>query len=240
MPLSETYQNKFFSIFGDSISTLERYNPPDYDVFYESTNKRISGVYTPEDTWWGQVVQALGGRVLVNNSFSGSCVCKLPAVIVESYGCSDARTSKLGMGPLTPDVIIIFLGINDWGMGLPVFPTAFRAGLSVFSEAYEAMLTKIKQNYPNAEIWCLTLPRSYQSHKPEWEYPTHYAGRDIADYCKAIQECSKRTGCKVLDVHKVDTPYDTIDGFHPTADGMKTIGDLILGELEKEVNCDDH
>ena len=234
MNLEMQYKNKYFSIFGDSISTLERYNPPDYDVFYDETKKRISGVFTPEDTWWGQTVQTLGGKVLVNNSFSGSIVCKLPAVNFESYGCSDSRTSKLGFGPVHPDVIIVFMGINDWGRGIPVFPTQFRSGLSVFSEAYEAMLTKMKQNYPNAEIWCLTLPRSYRSDNPEWKFPDYFAGRDIAEYCQAIQECGKKLGCKVLDIHKMDNLYDTIDGYHPNAEGMRTISSIILAELAEE------
>ena len=128
------------------------------------------------------------------------------------------------------------MGTNDWGRGIPVFPNEYRSGLSVFAVAYEAMLTKIKHNYPNAEIWCLTLPRSYRKQEPEWTFPTHFGGRDIADYCNAIQECGKRLDCKVIDIHKVDNPFDTIDGFHPNADGMKTLSGIILSELEKENN----
>ncbi len=232
MSAVNTYQNKFFSILGDSISTLEGYNPPNCGVFYDWVNKYKSGVFTPDDTWWGQVVQRLGGRILVNNSYSGSCVCKLPAMEIESYGCSDKRTSALGMGPLNPGVIIIFLGTNDWGKGLPVFPTEFRSGLSVFATAYEAMLTKIKTNYPNAEIWCLTLPCSYPSQNPNRPFPTHFGGRDIADYCTAIRECATRAGCKVVDIYKPQSPFEAFDEFHPSADGMKTISELILAELE--------
>ena len=236
MKLEQQYKGKYFSIFGDSISTLSYCNPPDYAVFYEYEKQLLSGVFTKEDTWWGQVIEELGGKLLVNNSFSGSYVCKLPAVEIESYGCSDTRTSKLGLGPLKPDVIIVFMGTNDWGRGIPVFPNEYRSGLSVFAVAYEAMLTKIKHNYPNAEIWCLTLPRSYRKQEPEWTFPTHFGGRDIADYCNAIQECGKRLDCKVIDIHKVDNPFDTIDGFHPNADGMRTLSKIILSELEKENN----
>ena len=225
---------------GDSISTLAYYNPSDYAVFYDQANQLKSGVFTKEDTWWGQVIERLGGKLLVNNSFSGSYVSKLPAVEIESYGCSDERTSRLGLGPLKPDVIMIFLGINDWGRGIPVFPTEYRSGLSVFSQAYDAMLTKIKQNYPDAEIWCLTFPVSYDMNHPNRPFPTHFGGRDIVEYCKAIKDCGARAGCKVLDIYKPESPFEAFDGFHPSANGMKTVSDLIFAELEKETGSYDH
>ena len=56
-----------FSILGDSISTLAGYTTPDGAAFYEGDKRHKAGIFTPEDTWWGQVVAAMGGRVLVNH-----------------------------------------------------------------------------------------------------------------------------------------------------------------------------
>ena len=220
------YKGKYFSILGDSISTLAGYNPPECAVFYDRENKRLSGVYTPEDTWWGQVINALGGQLLVNHSWSGSLVCMHPACEIESYGCSDARTSALEAEGRTPDVIMVLLGLNDRGWGMRVTPGDGEEGLSVFSVAYAAMLEKLKRNYPRAEIWCLTLP---QGRGGEFQ---GVAGRRIHDYCEAIRSCGEQAGCSVVDIYRPDQPYDTIDGYHPNAAGMRTIADAVLDGLE--------
>ena len=65
------YKNKLFSVLGDSISTLEGYSVPESAVYYDTAHKLTLGVLTPKDTWWGQVIDHLGGKLLINNSFSG-------------------------------------------------------------------------------------------------------------------------------------------------------------------------
>lgn len=227
--MTRNYQNKYFSILGDSISTLAGYNPPECAVFYDWEHKLLAGIYAPEDTWWGKVIDALGGRLLVNNAYSGSTVCKHPDCEIESYGCSDARTGGLGIGELAPDVVMILLGLNDFGCGMPVDG---ENGLSVFSVAYETMLAKIQKNYPQAEVWCLTLPRSHWSRNPYFEIPAYRSGGHISDYCRAIRVCAEKAGCKVVDIYRPSEPYDTIDGYHPTANGMQTIADAVLREIE--------
>ena len=96
MPEILSYQNKFFSVLGDSISTLEGRNPPEYSVFYDWDHCCMANVFSIGDTWWGQVIEALGGFFLQNNSFSGSRVSKAHDCEIESYGCSDSRTASLG------------------------------------------------------------------------------------------------------------------------------------------------
>ncbi len=226
------YEGKFFSILGDSISTLSGYNPPECAVYYDWEHKLLSGVYTPSDTWWGRVLETLGGQLLVNNAWSGSMVSRHPAVEIDSYGCSDGRTGNLHLGQQKPDVVLVLLGLNDWGAGMYVLPTAQKNDLSVFSVAYGAMLEKIKRNYPDAEIWCLTLPISCWSMRPEVELPACRAGGHIADYCKAIRDCARQADCPVVDIFNPQRPYDTIDGYHPTAGGMKTIADAVLAAIE--------
>lgn len=227
------YQDRYFSILGDSISTLAGYNPPECAVFYDWEHKYLSGIFTPEDTWWGRVIETLGGRLLVNDAYSGSLVCKHPACEVESYGCSDTRTGRLGREQLMPDVVMVLLGLNDFGSGMRVVPGGGETGLSVFSVAYEAMLEKLKRNYPEAEIWCLTLPRSYWSKNPDFEPPACHAGWHIREYCDAIRDCAEKMGCRVVDIFQPERPYDTIDGYHPTAEGMQTLASAVLEELSK-------
>ena len=222
------YQNKYFSILGDSISTLDGYNPVGNAVFYDGGNKRLANIYAPEDTWWGKVIDTLGGKLLVNDSWSGSLVCKHPDCEIESYGCSDARTASLGIGDVAPDVVMVFMGLNDFGWAMRPMPTAEENGLSVFFVAYETMLAKLKTHYPNAEVWCLTLPVGAMAGEPGFVPPLVRGGWHLGDYCRVIRECARESGCTLVDIFHPSDPYDTIDGYHPTASGMKTIAEAVL------------
>lgn len=80
------------------------------------------------EIWRGQVISCCGGELLVNNSWSCSRVTKLPnRDSLFPSGCSDERTNGLHIGSLKPDVIIVYLGTNDWvrGVEVSVSPTLF-------------------------------------------------------------------------------------------------------------------
>ena len=228
-------QNKYFSVLGDSISTLADCSYPYNAVYYTHGRKFETGVFTEEDTWWGQVIARLGGRLLVNDSFSGSTAVKSPACFVESYGCSDERTSYLHKGDVSPDVIMIFLGTNDRGIHAKPMATSQsdKNDLSVFSTAYTIMLQKLKQNYPAAQIWCLTLPVSTWTANAHFQFPFTFAGTHIEEYCNAIRDCAQQCNCCVIDLYAqtLTTPYDTVDGCHANADGMQTLANAVIAAL---------
>ena len=223
-------------MLGDSISTLEGYSKPYYAAFYEGRQKFKTGVFLPEDTWWGQVIARLGGELLTNDSFSGSKVIKSVGCEIPSYACSDERTSALSDRGVHPDVIMVYMGTNDWGGGVRVTPSceAETGDVGVFSVAYACMLEKLRENYPRAEIWCFTLAVSMQSRREDFVFPYRYGGRHIEEYCDTIRTCAKAYGCRLVDLYRVGVPYDTNDGFHPNAEGMKTLADAVLKALEKE------
>lgn len=147
MSTQDSYKNKLFSVFGDSISTLDGYSEPDDAVFYDGLRRLEANILSPDDTWWGQVIRQLGGELLVNNSFSGSMVTKHRNCMFPSYGCSDERTAALGRDGLLPDVIMVYMGTNDWGYGVKPTPeTPSEEGdISVFSVAYKCMLEKLQK-----------------------------------------------------------------------------------------------
>ncbi len=232
MSMNASYKDKCFSILGDSISTLEGCNPPDYAVFYNRDTMYRAGILSPADTWWGKVIDALGGRLLVNDSFSGSTVVWHPSYEIESYGCSDARTGGLAKDGQAPDVIMVYLGTNDWGCGIRVLPERGETSLAVFANAYGEMLKKLKINYPDAEIWCLTLMQSTWSAEPRFVFPVRCGGWHIDEYNDAIRACAKKANCTLIDTAKT-VPYDTIDGLHPNAHGMQTIADAVLRGWER-------
>ena len=219
-------------MLGDSVSTLIGCNPPDYAVYYDWNRFRFTSVISVADTWWGQVTEALGGFLLENNSYSGSMVCKHPDCEIESYGCSDERTGRLGNQEALPDVIMILLGLNDFGSGRRLYPSEEENGISVFSDAYDIMLKKIRRNYPEAEIWCLTLPCGYRRGTPAYRPPLVRAGHHLTEYNDVIRACAENNGCKLLDIFHPGEPYESLEGYHPNANGMKTIASHVLCALE--------
>ena len=216
--MTDGYKDKYFSILGDSISTLAGYNPPECGVFYDWQNKRLADILAPEDTWWGKVLEELGGKLLVNHSWAGSTVCKLPGHEIESYGCSDARTGALDWDGRKPDVVMVAIGLNDHGWRMPLSTEGEK--MTSFPLAYSMMLEKIRRNYPEAEIWCLTFP-----HIP-------YAAERAAGYHAAIYACAEKAGCRIIDIYRADI-VDTLDNLHPTRRGMQTIAGLVLEAVAK-------
>lgn len=49
------------SILGDSISTYAGYNPPCYPVYYKDDKAYENDIVSVNDTWWKQVIDAVGG-----------------------------------------------------------------------------------------------------------------------------------------------------------------------------------
>lgn len=228
MPLEN--KTKYISILGDSISTLEGYSQPDYAVYYEGERRLFSDVLFPSYTWWGYVCEKMGYELLINDSFAGSTVTRSPKHMIPSFACSDERTSSLARGEILPNIIMVFMGINDWGCGVSIRKDGDAEDLSVFSSAYGAMLNKLKNNYPSAKIYCLTLPKS-SPEQDGYVYKGRMFKNRLDEYCEAIRSCAKECGCEIIDLYGRVDRYETVDGFHPSASGMKVIGDAVVSEL---------
>ena len=92
-------EKKKISVLGDSISTFEGYSEPKDAVFYDMAKKLSSGVLRYADTWWGQVIEGLGGELLTLNAISGG--------ITTHFGsgtCSRARSTVSVWSPLVTTV----------------------------------------------------------------------------------------------------------------------------------------
>ena len=224
------YIGKNFSILGDSLSTLQGYNPTGYNLFYEGENSNKSGVIQMHDTWWGKVIEHFHGQLLINNSWSGSRVTKIPSNSqLFPSGCSEERVNGLHINHIKPDVILVYLGTNDWGYG--VEPISSVSHLEIFESAYTYMLSKLKENYPKAEIWCCTLASTYMSSSPSFRFPYTYGGIHMKVYNNLIRKCVNVHQAGLIDLYSYSQPYDTIDGSHATADGMNTLAELVIHSM---------
>ncbi len=231
--MQKRYENKYFSIMGDSISTFEGCLPTDFPTFYSYRGAMLTDIRGPEDTWWGQVLRYFGGRLLVNNSWSGSYVCKDPRCEIESYGCSDRRAFGLDADSVLPDCILILIGTNDRGAGFPL-TSEDKSDLAVIENAYAAMLEKIKNGYPQADIFCCTLPVTACTRNQYYSFPKKYNGVPTREYNALISRVAEAKDCYVIELWDELQPCDTVDGLHPNAAGMKMIAAKVIEAMEKQ------
>ena len=254
---------KYVSILGDSISTFNGYsndatvnttiggNGPRYDVGTADTKP---GSYclldSVDQTWWMDFANRSGMKLLVNNSWAGSQVFGgktsdgrvIPAAYLDR--CVNLHDNTLENNPenaaIDPDVIFIYLGINDYNFNRSNVGTGAinYAGLvssdgtyvtpANFGEAYGIMLHKMLQAYPDAQIFAMTLlPENlYSVDKTAWEQHNAYI-RAAAEYCD-IPVVDLAENCAIT--WENYSGY-MIDKIHPTVAGMKLISDCIEAEV---------
>ena len=249
----EASNKPLFSIMGDSISTYAGCNPEGYDVVYEGERRAATGVCSASDTWWARMVDLLGGRLLSNASFSGSMVegAGFPA------GDSQERVEALGNGDLAPDAIVVFMGINDYGWGgvkaqaaagaraVPeqsrrkeserrVAGRAEEGAIKGFAKAYSSMLLRIRERYPEADVWCCTLCPGRVAGKNAPTFAWKLRGVPLESYNDAIRSVAVEHGCGLVDFAAYGLDYDAIDGTHPTKAGMRQLAAMAVDSISSQ------
>ena len=140
------FTGKRLSILGDSVST---YKGVSNDKSANRTTRDNPYYYRPafelKDTYWQRIIDDFGMTLCVNNSWSGG---NLSGMDDPSSGVN--RSSELAREDgETPDVIIVFMGINDVGRAIDS---------DVFRASYKKTLTTLKEEYPLAKVCCVNLP----------------------------------------------------------------------------------
>lgn len=222
----------YISILGDSVSTYEGYNPPGYAVFYDSEACARNGLVSVMDTWWAKVIRAVNGELCVNASYSGSRVsgAAFPSA------CSAERSAALHTQHCVPDLILCYIGFNDFGNGIPVKRPLFsrQDRRDFFSDAYRLMVSGIKQTYPGACIVCATLLRTYLRHQAKWCFPERFMAVPFDDYNDAIRDVCRKERVLVADLDAAGVRYETLDGSHPTVNGHDTLAQAWLEALRNK------
>ena len=202
------------TIFGDSYSTFEGYLTPDtMEIWYfKGRNEpQRTDVQNVRQTWWWQVIQRMGWKLEVNNSWSGATICNT------GYGDADythrsfmTRHTSLGH----PDVILLFGGTNDSWCGAPLGEFKYegwkRADLYCFRPALAWLLEHMQDRYPTADIFFLLnndLKESINS--------------SVNDICAHY-------GVPVIKLSAIDKTSG-----HPNVKGMQQIADQVVDSLKK-------
>ena len=209
---------RMISVLGDSISTYYGYNPEGYSVYYTPIVQAKNGLRSVKDTWWSKVIEELQGDLCVNNSYSGS---KASGNDFPSASCEE-RISGLKTGIQGPNLILVYIGYNDWGYGVPVKE---KKNVDSFEEGYKRILKYLKDLYPSSRIICGTLMRTSLKENPAWRFPEEYASIPFSKYNEVIRRLCRDENVELADLEKANTRYETLDGFHPTALGHRQIAE---------------
>ena len=201
---------RLFSVYGDSISTYEGVTPDGWSIFYTGEQREATGVQTPADTWWMQVINHFDGELLANAAWSG-CVCEGN---VFPQGASERRIAALERDGKTPDDILIYIGINDYGWGSayaqicggsPNAPAELVAScpdkgkvaglapdgaVEKFAASYRRMLRTMHEKWPNAHTWAATLLPGRVKGAEKLTSPRWFRGICVNEYNKAIHSAA--------------------------------------------------
>ena len=222
------------SIMGDSISTFEGCNPRGYAVYYDPEMQEANEMKSVEDTWWMQVIRAMGGGLCVNDSYSGSLVSGMffPAAI------SDERLDSLRTETDSPDIILIYMGVNDYGYGVKISREQMGLHFSrehrdfhLFEDAYDGMLKGMRERFPGTAIVCGTLMSTAVKYRPGWGFSDSCWGTELKEYNDTIRMAAAQNGCLLADLAGTGLRYETLDGTHPTAKGHGTIAEAWIRSL---------
>lgn len=225
-------QGKKVSILGDSISTFTGTMPADYNIYYPESGD----IPNAGQTWWGQLL-ANTGMVLCRNASSANTDVTGNSLALDGSapGCSIRRIVDLkGTDGSNPDVIIIYMGINDFArsrtLGSFTSPGVQTEGeVMVFTDAYELMLQKIKALYPTASIYCCTLLERCDLNGNTGAPAVNLNGDTVADFNTQIKAIAKAYSASVIDFYNCGINYTnlslfTVDGIHPTWIGAGVLG----------------
>lgn len=243
-------KGKKISFLGDSITTFNGWNPSGYAVWYPRGT--ITDV---EQTWWKQLINVSGMKLLVNAAWSGSTVSSqrnsgTSNGTSAAMGASTKRIQDLAKNGETPDIVVVMIGINDFtdnvevgswdGGDLPAEGT-----ISTFSESYALMVSKILKTYPKAEVFLCTLPEATIFSRVDdidvGVFPAKFQNKEgtyttLQDYNHNIRHIAEAMGVNILDMHACGITFfnDSVylgDGLHPNAEGAKLMAKKALAEL---------
>ncbi len=212
-------KGKKLSILGDSIST--------YQGVSDDADARATLIYNPyfyrdpfplEKMYWKVLMDRMELLLCVNNSWSGG---NLSGTDNPDSGVN--RADKLARDDgTTPDIIIVFMGLNDLGRGVKV---------SVFALDYKKTLMTIKNKYPYAKVCCVNLPDRDIRMKED----TERFNKEIEN---AVRDAGDGFFVADLFHSRLNNDFyymNTMDSLHPDDDGMRHIADVIESAIKQ--NC---
>lgn len=202
------------TIFGDSYSTYEGYLTPDtMETWYfdRQDDPRRTDVQSVRQTWWWQVINRMGWKLEVNNSWSGATICNTGYNDAD-YTHRSFMTRHKSLG--SPDVILLLGATNDSWCGAPIGEYKYegwkRADLYTFRPALSWLLQHMQDRYPTASI-------------------VYILNNDLKEEINT----SVSDICQHYDVPVIKLSGIEKTSGHPNVKGMQQIADQVVDGLKK-------
>ena len=212
-------KNKKLSILGDSVSTYKGVsNDASANATLYYNPYYYKGGMPLEKTYWSLVMREFGMTLCVNNSWSSG---NLSGRDNPDSGVNRAHHLSRDDGT-KPDLIIVFMGINDLGRGIPT---------EVFAADYERTLLTIRDRHPEAKVCCINIP----DRDPILKKRAEEFNERIAEAVKTAGD-----GFFVADLFgsRLNNDFyyiNTMDGLHPDEDGMREIAAVVIDAIRKNL-----
>lgn len=240
--LKNILRGKKLSILADSISTYEGIsNNPEYNSTIGNNGLYYyKAMCSENDTWWMQTVNATGMELCVNNAWAGSRA--YGNLSDPSTACGDRAVNLHNDHTgVEPDVIVTYLGTNDYDMSVPLGSFNqlsdiyeggnYKSGASMtFATAYAMMLHKINQRYPNAKVFCFTVLQNKA--RTDYDVLNNFNNtiKSVASYFNAdVVDLCNDTGINSTNLLEFSTDKS---GVHPNRKGMDKYTECFINKLE--------
>lgn len=264
--IARAFYGKKVSIIGDSISTYVNVsngtaanttnsNISKNSLYYSKVHNEALNV-SLDDTWWMQVINALGADLLVNNSDSGGYIRDPKsngnpgAYLNNAVNLHDNTGDDAGT---EPDIVFVYLGTNDFGKYYNNYGDVSKIDFdnleakctpdyypTSIAEAYAILLYKITREYEGAEIYCLNILDSTLWSEAKRAYLPQFNAMiaDVAAHFNAtVVDIYNESGIKNDENFEkyipADDGDDTKNTLHPNALGFKLIADVVLKEVRE-------
>lgn len=252
------------------IGTLQTFTPVAADVGKALGVPRWAQNYTSKP-WWQVFIDAIGAELCNNASWSGSEMCEISPTSTRysAFRMSEAYSEYTlnrvcnrddDGNTITPDIILICRGTNDWGASYPdpeggsasvaeslEFPDMATfvgvvdgANNANFAEAYIWTILRLREKYPFATIVPCTILDSGRGSSKKFP-PLNGSNDSISDFNDVIRKVADYMGCPLIDIAKCGITWyncyptyisdDSASPTHPNTTGHKVMGKKAVADL---------
>lgn len=213
-------------IFGDSYSTFKGCIPEGYAYYYNpegepsSSGRPCTDVRSASDMWWAKLLNKCHGRIVLNNSWSGSTVCNTGygscGIKDCTYNSFITRVDELIKNDFflinRIDTIFIFGLTNDCWVGAPVGKPKFsdwcKEDLFCVLPAFAYLMSRLKNSIQDIKVYFILNDGLSE------------------EISSGAQEICEQLKIDCLSLESIDKQYN-----HPTIKGMSEIAEQIYRGL---------
>lgn len=238
-------KGKYVSILGASTSSFDGFsNNSNYNSKLKNNlpyYPKMGFLDDVDNTWWMRTINKLNLNLCVNNSWSGSCISTVvdgPEKAACMNRATELHNDIIG---IEPDIIILIIGGNDALRGYDVGiyngvddiydsnKQIYIGNFAMFGQAYAAMVHKVKNRYPKADIYVCSMLH--------WNPRKHNKG--LLQYNEIIQKIAFEFQVNYVDFYneteicpETEHIYLHTDGVHPNKSGFAQMSDCIIKSIK--------